>query len=282
MRKVALVTDSTAYIPQPLVEQYGIRVAPQVLIWDGETYLDGVDIQPNEFFERLATSKTLPTSSQVSVKSFLEIFRDLHANGYDILAVLISSKLSGTISSAEQAKAMLPEARIEIVDSYTVAMALGFVVLAAARAAAEGASLETCREIAERTKERVGAVLTVQTLEFLHRGGRIGGAARLVGTMLNIKPILEVRGGRVEPLEKARTRKKALRRMIDIVVERVSDHDKIRVAALHANAEEDARWVLEQIRARVPLEEALISTVSPVIGVHVGPGTVALTYSTDV
>jgi len=281
MGKVALVTDSTAYIPHELVAQYAVRVAPQVLIWDGETYLDGVDIQPQAFFQRLVTAKTLPTSSQVSVKSFYEIFRELHENGHDILAVLISSKLSGTIASAEQAKAMLPEARIEIVDSYTVAMALGFVVLAAARAAAEGATLEECRALAEEARGHVGAVLTVKTLEFLHRGGRIGGAARLVGTMLNIKPILEVRGGRIEPLEKTRTRKKALQRLVDIVAERVKGHEQVRVAALHANAEPDARWLLEQIGERVSLQEALISSVSPVIGVHVGPGTVALTYMTD-
>lgn len=281
MGKVALVTDSTAYIPQELVEQYDIRVAPQVLIWDGETYLDGVDIQPQAFFQRLATAQTLPTSAQVSVQSFYEIFRDLHESGHDILAVLLSSKLSGTISSAEQAKAMLPEARIEIVDSYTVAMALGFVVLAAARAAAKGATLEACRALAEEVKGHVGLVLTVQTLEFLHRGGRIGGAARLVGTVLNIKPILEVRGGRVEPLENARTRKKALQRMADIVVERVQGHEVVRVAALHANAEADARWLLEHIDKQVALQEALISTVSPVIGTHVGPGTVGLAYSTD-
>lgn len=281
MGKVALVTDSTAYIPQELVEQYDIRVAPQVLIWDGETYLDGVDIQPQAFFQRLATAQTLPTSAQVSVQSFYEIFRDLHESGHDILAVLLSSKLSGTISSAEQAKAMLPEARIEIVDSYTVAMALGFVVLAAARAAAKGATLEACRALAEEVKGHVGLVLTVQTLEFLHRGGRIGGAARLVGTVLNIKPILEVRGGRVEPLEKTRTRKKALHRVVDIVAKRVQGHEQVRVAALHANAEADARWLLEHIDKQVALQEALISTVSPVIGTHVGPGTVGLAYSTD-
>ena len=281
MGKVALVTDSTAYIPQNLVEQYNIRVAPQVLIWDEETFLDGVDIQPSEFFTRLATAKTLPTSSQVSVRHFYEIFRELHESGHDILAVLISSKLSGTISSARQAKEMLPEARIEIVDSYTVAMALGFMVLAAARAAAEGATLEECRALAEQAKEHVGLLLTVQTLEFLHRGGRIGGAARLVGTMLKIKPILEVRDGRVEPLEKTRTRKKALQRVVDIVAERVAGHDMVRIATLHANAEEEARWMLEQIRQKVNPTETLLASVSPVIGTHVGPGTVGLAYMTD-
>lgn len=148
---------------------------------------------------------------------------------------------------------MLPEARIKIVDSYTVAP-LSFMVLTAARAAAKGATLEECRALAEEAKGHMGAVLTVQTLEFLHRGGRIGGAARLVGTMLNIKPILEVRGGRIEPLEKTRTRKKALQRLVDIVAERVQGHEPVRVAALHANTEPNARRLPEQIGARRPIQ----------------------------
>ncbi len=281
MRKVAVVTDSTTYVPQDLMAKYGIRVAPQVLIWDGVTYLDGVDMQPGEFFRRLAQAKHLPTSAQVPVRKFYEIFRELHESGHDILAVVLSSKLSGTVGAARQAREMLPEARIEVVDSYTVAMATGFVVLAAARAAAEGATLEECRALAERAKEHGGLLLTVQTLEFLHRGGRIGGAARLVGTLLKIKPILEVRGGRVEPLEKTRTRRKALQRVVDIVAERTAGHEIVRIAALHANAEEDARWMMEHLRERIQPTETLLSIVSPVIGTHVGPGTVGIAYMTD-
>ncbi|NPA92700.1 MAG: DegV family protein [Chloroflexi bacterium] len=275
---VALVTDSTAYIPQELTAQYDIRVAPQILVWGEETLRDGVDITPEAFYRRLETAKVLPTSTQPSVLSFEEIFRERLEAGYDVLAVVISSDLSGTYRAALQAKEAFPGANIEVVDSRTTAMELGFQVLAAARAAAEGASLAECKAIAEKAQDHTGVVLAVATLEFLHRGGRIGGASRWFGTAFRIKPLLEVRNGRVEPLEKVRTHRKALKRMVDIVVERTQGQEPIRLAALHTNAEDLAREVLAQASAQLNPVEALVSDVSPVVGTHVGPGTVALAY----
>ena len=277
-KPVALVTDSTAYIPQHLVEKYAIRVAPQTLIWGDETFRDGVDITPEDFYQRLATAKTLPTSTQVPVSTFAQIFGELLEAEYDVLAVVISSKMSGTFNSAQQAKDALQADNVAIVDSRTTAMELGFHVLAAARAAEEGASLETCKAVAVRAQEHTGVILTVNTLEFLHRGGRIGGASRWVGTALRIKPVLEVRDGLVQPLEKVRTRSKALARVVEIVTERASDYTPVRLAAMHAHAEDDARQLLEQATAQLNPIEALISDVSPVVGTHVGPGTVALAY----
>ncbi len=277
-RPVALVTDSTASLPRNLVEKYRIRVAPQTLVWGEETFRDGVDITPREFYRRLATAKVLPTSTQPQVVEFVNIFRELIENGYDVLAVVISSKLSGTYQAAMQAKEELGSAPIEIVDSHTTAMELGFHVLAAARASEEGAALAECKAIAEKAQEHTGVILTVNTLEFLHRGGRIGGASRWFGTALRIKPILEVREGIVQPLEKVRTRRKAVARVAEIVVERTGGHTPVRLAGLHANAEEDARWMLEQASRQLNPVEALVSDVSPVVGTHVGPGTVALAY----
>jgi len=275
---VAIVTDSTAYIPPHLVEKYHLRVAPQTLIWGDETFRDGVDITPDAFYQRLATAKTLPTSTQVPVVTFTQIFRELTASGYAVLTVVLSSKLSGTFNSAQQAKEAFPDAAIEIVDSHTTAMELGFHVLAAARAAEEGASLEACKAVAEKAQEHTGVLLTVNTLEFLHRGGRIGGASRWFGTALQIKPVLEVRDGLVQPLEKVRTRGKAIARVTEIVAERVNGHTPVRLAAMHAHAEDDARRLLEQAAARLNPIETLISDVSPVVGTHVGPGTIALAY----
>ena len=277
-KPVALVTDSTAYIPAHLVEKYPIRVAPQTLIWGDETFRDGVDITPDVFYERLATAKTLPTSTQVPVSTFAQIFSELLEAGYDVLAVVISSKMSGTYQAAIQARETLPKAAIEIVDSHTTAMALGFHVLAAARAAEEGASLEECKAVALRAQEHTGVILTVNTLEFLHRGGRIGGASRWFGTALRIKPVLEVRDGLVQPLEKVRTRSKALTRVVEIVANRANGYTPVRLAAIHAHAEDDARQMLAQAAARLNPIETLISDVSPVVGTHVGPGTVALAY----
>ena len=278
-RPVALVTDSTAYIPENLLEQYHIRVAPQILIWGDESFQDGVDITPTEFYQRLATARVLPQSTQPAVMSFVHIFSELVESGYDVLAVVISSKLSGTYQAAMQAREAIANGKVEVVDSHTTAMELGFHVLAAARAAEQGASLAECKAVAEQAQQHTGVVLTVNTLEFLHRGGRIGGASRWFGTALRIKPILEVRDGLVQPLEKIRTRRKALARLVEITVERAQQGGRpIRLAALHANAEDDARWLLEQASAQLHPEEALVSDVSPVVGTHVGPGTVALAY----
>lgn len=278
MSKVAIVTDSSAYIPNDLVKEYTITVAPQVLIWGNESYDDGVDIQPTEFYTRLKNAKVMPSSSQVTPASFHKIYKRLLDEKYDILAILIADKLSGTIASAKQAKEFFPDAVIQIFDSNSTAMALGFQVLAVARALAKGASLEECLALAEKARDHTGVVFTVDTLEFLRRGGRIGGAAAFLGTALNIKPILELKDGRIEPIEKVRTRKKALDRLIELVEDRSGGRRPIRLATLHANAQSDAESVLETARVKFGAIESILSEVSPVIGTHAGPGTVGLAF----
>ncbi len=240
MSKVALITDSTAYIPTDLVAKYQITVAPQILIWGDKTYEDGVDIQPSEFYARLKTAKVMPSTSQVTPKTFHAIYSHLIEEGYDLLAILISDVLSGTIASAVQAKEMFPNATIEIVDSRTTAMAMGYQVLTVARAAAEGANLLECKALAEEARNHVGVIFAVDTLEFLHRGGRIGSGSRFLGTALNIKPILEVTGGRVEGIEKVRTRNKSLARVVELIEKQIGGRSPVRIATLHANAKEDA------------------------------------------
>lgn len=278
MSKVAVVTDSTAYIPQNFLQEYQITVAPLILIWGDQTYEDGVDIQPDEFYQRLKTATVMPSSSQVAIPKFGEIFQTLLDEGKEIIAILISSKLSGTIDSAQQAKQMHPGAPIEIIDSYTTAMAMGFQVLTVARAAQGGASLAECKRLAEEARNHTGVVFAVDTLEFLHRGGRIGGGSRFLGTALNIKPILEVRGGRVEAVERVRTRKKSLLRLMEIIEERVQGKSPLRLATLNANAEEDARFLLDELLKKLNPVESIFSIVSPVIGTHAGPGTVGIAY----
>lgn len=278
MSRVALVTDSTASIPKDLIEKYQISVAPQVLVWGNETYLDGVDIQPDEYYARLQTAKVMPTTSQASAKSFNEIFNRLLDEGYEILTILLSAQLSGTIISAQQALENFPGAAVEILDSYTTAMAMGFQVLAAARAAEQGANLAECKAIAEEARQKTGVIFAVDTLEFLHRGGRIGGGARLLGTALNLKPIFEIAGGQVEPVEKVRTRKKSVSRLLELVDERVADKQPLHLAILHANAPQEACQILEQVSKRFRASEHLFSVVSPVVGTHAGPGTVGIAY----
>ncbi len=279
MSKIALVTDSTGYIPKDLTDKYNITVAPQILIWGKENLEDGVDIQPAEFYARLKKATVMPSSSQVTVTKFQEIFQHLLEQDYQVLAILISAQLSGTINSAEQAKAMLPAgAPVEIVDSVATAMAMGFQVLTVARAAEQGASLQECVQLAQETIKLTGLFFAVDTLEFLYRGGRIGGATRFMGTLLNFKPILELQDGRVEGIERVRTRGKSLERMVELVEQKIAGRKPVRLATLHANAPEDARAVLENANARLGAVESIFSEVSPVIGAHAGPGTVGLCY----
>jgi DegV family protein with EDD domain len=279
MSKIAFVTDSTAYIPKALLDQYPmIHTIPQVLIWGQETFLDGVDITPSEFYTRLQHATVMPSSSQATPKTFEALYKPLLEKGYEILSVHISSALSGTVDSAVQAKAALGDVPIEIVDSRTTSMAMGFMILEAARAAAQGASLAECKKLVEAALPRTGVLVTVDTLEFLHRGGRIGGVTRYLGTALNIKPIIELVNGRLEPVERVRTRSKAIARLVELLGERTGGNKPLHVTVLHANVESDAQTLLKQIESRFQVIEGYVADVSPVVGTHVGPGTLGITY----
>jgi DegV family protein with EDD domain len=280
MSKIALVTDSTTYMPPELVKKYNISVAPQVLIWGDQTYKDGVDIESSEFFTRLKTAKVMPTTSQVAVISFQEIFQNLVEQGYEVLALLVSSRLSGTVQSAMQARDLMSAARekVNVVDSQSVAMALGFQVLAVARALEDGASLEDAIALAEKSYQYTGVFFAVDTLEFLHRGGRIGGAQRFLGTMLNMKPILAIQDGRVEGIERIRTKNKAQDRVLELTIEKVAGRTPVRLATLHANAAEDAKALLTRAEQALHPVESLFTEVSPTVGTHAGPGTVGLAF----
>jgi DegV family protein with EDD domain len=280
MSKVALVTDSTSYIPRDIREKYPITVVPQVVIWEGQTYEDDVTITPEQFYTRLRTAKVMPSTSQVSVVNMHNAYSKLLDQGYDVLGIFLSEKLSGTWQSAQLAREELTSGKdkVDFVDSRTTAMAMGFIVLEVAKAALDGASLADCKALAEKGRDYVGVYLTVETLEFLHRGGRIGGAQRFLGTALNLKPILEVTGGRVEPVERVRTKGKALDRIVELVAERCAGKSPVRMATLHADSEADARVTLDKITALVHPVESVFAAVSPAVGANTGPGTVGLAW----
>lgn len=283
MSKIAFVTDSTAYIPDALTNAHSIKVVPQILVWDEKTYQDGVDIQPDEFYRRLQTTKVMPTTSQVPVAVMQLTFQDLVSQGLEVLGIFISAKLSGTLQSAIQAREALGNAgeQIFLVDSNTTAMAMGFIVLAAARAAEQGASIKECIALAEKARDHVGVYFAMDTLEFLHRGGRIGGGTRFIGSALNLKPILALRDGRVEAEDRVRTKSKAIDRILELVSKEVNGKSNIRVATLHANAEEEARILLDRATKDFSAIESILSSVSPVVGVHAGPGTVGLAFMAE-
>jgi DegV family protein with EDD domain len=275
--QVAIVTDSTAYLPSAILEKYSIEVIPLVLIWDGETYQDGIDITPVEFYTRLASSDSLPSTSQPSVEAFKESFQTLLDQGKDVAAILISSGISGTVNSAFQAKTALNTDRIEIVDSRTAGMATGLQVVAAARTAAAGGTLQEVTEVAKQAQLKTDVVFAVDTLEFLHKGGRIGGAKRFLGSMLNIKPILEMKDGEIDAADQVRTQKRALDRLMEIIEQRSADASPLHMAVMHSNVPDQAQALLERIQTRFEPEDLYLAELSPVIGTHVGPGTLAIT-----
>ena len=280
MAKVALVTDSTSYIPKNVREKFPITVVPQVVIWEGQTYEDDVTITPEQFYTRLRTAKVMPSTSQASVVNMQNAFSSLIEQGYEVLGIFLSAKLSGTFQSAVLGREQLTSGKekVDYIDSGTTAMAMGFMVLTVARAAVDGASLADCKALAEKARSHVGIYLTVDTLEFLHRGGRIGGAQRFLGTALNLKPILTVEDGRVEPVERVRTRGKALDRLVEIVAEKCAGKSPVRMATLHADSEADARTMLDKITPLVNPVESVLAAVSPAVGANTGPGTVGLAY----
>ena len=280
MSKVAVVTDSTSYIPKELREKYPITVVPQVVIWENVSYEDDVTITPEQFYTRLRTAKVMPTTSQASVVNMHKAFSSLIDQGYEVLGIFVSSKLSGTFQSAMLGRDQLASGKdkVEILDSETTAMAMGFQVLAVARAAVDGASIADCTALAEKSRPYTGVYLTVETLEFLHRQGRIGGAQRFLGTALNLKPILAVEGGRVEAVERVRTRGKALDRVVEIIAEKCAGKSPVRIATLHADSPTDAKILLDKITPLVNPIETIFAAVSPAVGANAGPGTVGLAY----
>jgi DegV family protein with EDD domain len=282
MANVAIVTDSTAFITTEVTRNLPIFYIPLHVIWGDKTYLDNVDISPDEFYSQLKVAKILPSTSQPSPAAFRDLYTKLIDMGYDILSLHISSKLSGTIDSAIQARNMLPGSHIEIVDSQTTSLEMGFQVLAAARLAVQGATLKECKVEVERSREHTGVLFVLNTLEYLHRGGRIGGGAAFMGTLLNLKPILEIRDGRIEAIERVRTATKARDRMVDIFCQRVEESRcPIRIATLYADTPNEAVELLEKARQRFGISdvaETILGTVSPVLGVHTGPGALGIAY----
>jgi len=282
-RKVAVVTDSTAYLPAELAKEYEIRIVPLYLIMGDQSWLDGVDIEPPAFYELLKTSPDFPTTSQPNAAAFQELFVSLFQEGVEgIVCVLISSDISGTVASAQAAAANLPDLPVEIIDTRLTAMAQGFVALAAARAAAAGGGMQAVSYAARQVLKTAHVYFIVDTLEYLHRGGRIGAAAKFLGSVLNLKPILELRDGIVQPVTKVRTRRKALEKVYELLAARFPGGDQIHMAVFHVAAREEAARVARQLETRFHPVELMIAECSPVIGAHAGPGTVGVAFYNEI
>lgn len=275
---IAVVTDSTACIPDEALDDLSVPTIPLWLIWDDNRYRDGVDITPEAFYRRLRQSDTIPTTSQPSVGEFTDFYRQVaEERGTDkIVGIFISSKISGTVASAEAAAAQLPDLDVTVVNSFSTSMGLGFVALAAAREAAAGGSVDDVVKAAHAVRRRLAVLFTVDTLEFLHKGGRIGGAKRLLGSMLNIKPLLHLNDGCVEPMCQIRTKQRALTEMLDRAGEFLAANRVAELAVIDVDCREESRGMAERARKRFGLRDVYLAPVSPVIGTHAGPGTIGL------
>jgi DegV family protein with EDD domain len=282
MSKIAIVTDSTAYIPDNILSGYPIYVAPLLVLWDNESLRDGVDITPADFYARLKHSKSMPSTSQATPVMFMDLYQRLLHEEYEILSIHISSKLSGTLDSAIQAKSHFEGAKIELFDSLTSGMALGFQVLAAARLAQQGADIKDCLNGLEKARRQSGLYFVPSTLEYLRRGGRIGGASAFLGSVLDLKPILTVSDGRIEAVEKVRTFSKAVDRMLELFQKHAEKYSlPVRLASLYTDNPEGAQILADRAREKFGkdgVSEILLTPVSPVIGTHLGPGTSGICF----
>jgi DegV family protein with EDD domain len=272
---VRVVTDSACDLPDDLIERDGIEVVPLTIRFGKEELVDRKELSTDEFWRRLADSDVLPETSAPSAGAFEAAFRRLMVDGATgIICINLSSKLSATMQSAQvAAQAVQPDCPVVVVDSLMVSMGLGSLCLTAARRAADGDSLESIVANVTDRRNRSKLYGTLDTLEFLKKGGRVGNARALLGSMLAIKPVLEVRDGEVEEAGKVRTRSKALRLLVD----RVKQGPFENLAVLHGNAP-DLGELLDLLEPLVPQDEIVVGQIGPVIGTHAGPRVIGVTF----
>jgi DegV family protein with EDD domain len=275
--KVALVTDSTSNLPLDLAASRHIHVVPLYVIWDEVSLKEGVDIQASDLFRRLAASPDIPKTSQASPQDFVDILRRAREmEGADeVVCPVISCDLSGTYASAMQAKELV-DFPVHVVDTRLTTWGLGFAALAAADARDTGASARDIVEAIKDAASRTHVYFTIESLEYIHRGGRIGNASRLLGSALNIKPVLELREGIVHPVDKVRTRKRVVDHLLKVAEAFAGEKSVVRLATIHGDAEQEAVDLLERAAVRLSPREKYASYATAAIGVHVGPGALGI------
>ncbi len=281
MTQVRVVTDSCACLPQELIEKYKIVVVPTIVILGDQEYRDGIDITPGQLYEIQRQRKILPTTSAPSPVAFLEVYRQLSRETSNILQLTLSPNLSMIYNSALQAREMakesLPGVKIEIIDTQTGAGGQGLIVLEAGRAAAAGATMPQVIERVRALIPRVQLLAILDTLYFLAKGGRVPKVAAWAGSLLSIKPILQLVAGEVELLEKIRTRSRAVRRMLQLLRERVGKN-RIHVMLMHADAREELEELGKEVSAEFNCAELYLSDMTPVLGAHTGPGLLGMAF----
>jgi DegV family protein with EDD domain len=277
-KKIAIITDSTNDLPETLIKQYEILTVPLTIVWDGQQYLDGVDLKAVDFYNRLETEHTHPTTSQPAPGDFLKAFKIAKESGAEeIVVITISSAMSGTIESARTAAKNI-DIPVHVVDSKSNSMSLGWQLLACARERELNGDISGMLAVVETVREKLHYHIVLDTLEYLFKGGRIAGAAKLLNNVLKIKPQIRVNHntGTVEPGDISRTRVKAIESLYSSFFKKLDITKPLRIAVLHNNALEEANALAEKIRLEYHPIELIISIVSPVLGVHTGPHAIAL------
>jgi DegV family protein with EDD domain len=276
--QIALITDSTCDVPNRLIDQYHITVVPLHVIWDDETFRDRVDIAPRTFYRRLTEDPAYPTTAHPTPEGFLATYEQAVRRGADeIVVVTLSNELSGAFEAASQAGRM-SDHPVHVFNSRSTTMGLGWQVIAAARAREEGADATAMLRAADETRQHVALYVSLDTMEYLHKGGRIGGATRFIGSLLDIKPLVYVdrESGKVEAAGRVRTRKRGLRMLYDRFFEELDTENTTHIAVMHGDAPEDAERIAKRIEREYAPSELLIDITGPVLGVHTGPGAIAL------
>jgi len=279
MNKVYIATDSTADLPLELINEYGITVVPLKVIFSGcEPLLDGVEIDTVEFYRRLVENREMPATSQPTPAEFAAAYGKLSAKGGKIISIHLSSKLSGTCQSARMAKEMVSGVDIEVIDSKLASMGLGLVVLEAAAAARAGKSKEEILDVINKLIPKIQVFFIVDSLDYLVRGGRIGKAQAFLGTILNIKPLLYLKEGIVNPHEKVRGKTRAIDRLVEIV-EETAGNKKIKCSLVHGNDPAGVEQLRQKLAAKLNCDEPVVTGLGAVIGTHVGPGVLGIVFA---
>jgi DegV family protein with EDD domain len=280
---IALITDSTCDIPQTLIDQYGITVIPQIVVWGENLLRDRVDISPEEFYRRLEKDSHKPTSTQPGPGDFEKTYREAIArDAREIVIMTVSSMMSGTYALAEQVGRQM-KVPVYVVDSKGPTMSLGWQVLAAARCREAGGSAMEMVATAAKVRSKMVQIVCLDTLEYLQRGGRIGMATRLIGTLLNLKPLVQINHetGLVEASGQARTRRKSIETLQARFFDGIEAGKPLHVAVLHGDALPEAEELAERIQQEYAPKELLINITGPVLGIHTGPRALALCGYTE-
>ena len=279
MPNVAIVTDSVADLPPQIAEEFGITVVPLVVRFGTDLYRDSLDLSPDQFYEKLRTTKVLPATSVPPPAAFADAYDKLAEKTNEIVVTSVTSKLSATYQVALQAVGLMKkQCRVEVLDSQWGVMAQGFITIAAARAAQSGASLDEVLDVARHTMHRVDMHAAFDTLEYLERGGRIGKAQAFLGSLLKVNPIIGMKDGEVHPLARERSRAKA----IDYLYNFAASFGNVEgLAVEYATDLDEANRLVQRLHSKYPQAPIYLSRASPVIGTHTGPGLIVVTVFGD-